>query len=75
MNREDVNTICASLPGAEVSDPWGGGHDCWKIGGKTFALMGTMNEGVSFKCVDDETARMLIDVGRFQKAPYLPRGG
>jgi hypothetical protein len=27
MSRELVNAICRTFPGAEVSDPWGGGHD------------------------------------------------
>ena len=25
--REKVNAICRRFPGADVSDPWGGGHD------------------------------------------------
>ena len=37
MSREIVNAICRAFPGAEVSDPWGGGHDAWKVGGKMFA--------------------------------------
>lgn len=75
MTRESVNAICAVLPGSELSDPWGGGHCCWKIGGKMYASVGALNAGVSFKCADDDTARMLIELGRFEKAPYLPRGG
>ena len=42
MSRDLVNAICAGLPGAEVSDPWGGGHDCWKVGGKMFAVTGAV---------------------------------
>ncbi len=75
MTREDVNAHCATLPGAEVSDPWGGGHDCWKVGGKMFASMGSMNSGVSIKCADPGEAAMLIDAGRAEPAPYLTRGG
>ena len=37
MTREATNQICAGFPGAECSDPWGGGHDAWKVGGKMFA--------------------------------------
>jgi hypothetical protein len=37
MSRELVNAICRTFPGAEMSDPWGGGHDAWKVGGKMFA--------------------------------------
>ncbi|HEU0221918.1 MAG TPA: MmcQ/YjbR family DNA-binding protein [Paracoccaceae bacterium] len=75
MTRDEVNAFCAALPGSELSDPWGGGHDCWKVGGKMYALMGAMNAGVSLKCADDETARLLIELGRAEKAPYLTRGG
>ena len=75
MKREDVNAHCATMPGAEVSDPWGGGHDCWKVGGKMFALMGAMNLGVSIKCPDPSEAAMLIDLGVAERAPYLARGG
>jgi hypothetical protein len=45
MSREIVNAICRTLPGAEVSDPWGGGHDAWKIGGKMFACIGAVMPG------------------------------
>lgn len=75
MTREEINAYCATLPGSEVSDPWGGGHDCWKVGGKTYVFMGTENKGMSVKCADAQTAAMLIDVGTAEKAPYLPRGG
>lgn len=73
MTRELVNTICAGFPGAEHSDPWGGGHDAWKVGGKMFATVGTMNDGVSVKTPDVETATMLIDAGIGIKAPYFHR--
>ncbi|TMV08692.1 MmcQ/YjbR family DNA-binding protein [Ruegeria sediminis] len=71
MSRDTVNSICATLPGAEVSDPWGGGHDAWKIGGKMFACVGTADDGVSVKTPDVETARMLIDAGIGIKARYF----
>ncbi|MCP5074386.1 MAG: MmcQ/YjbR family DNA-binding protein, partial [Rhodobacteraceae bacterium] len=63
MTRDEINTLCRSLPGSEVSDPWGGGHDVWKVGGKSYAIMGTQNEGVTLKCADSGTAQMLIEVG------------
>jgi predicted DNA-binding protein (MmcQ/YjbR family) len=75
MERSAINAVCAVLPGAESSDPWGGGHDVWKVGNKSFVFMGTQNLGLSLKCGSPETAAMLIDVGRAQKAPYSPRGG
>lgn len=73
MSREMVNTICASLPGAEVSDPWGGGHDAWKVGGKMFASVGSRGDGVSVKTADVETATALIEMDRAIRAPYFHR--
>ncbi len=73
MSRETVNRICATLPGAELSDPWGGGHDAWKVGGKMFACIGSVGDGVSVKTPDVETASMLIDAGVGEKAPYFHR--
>lgn len=73
MDREAVNAICATLPSAEVSAPFGPGHDIWKIGGKIFAALGAENHGVSVKCADVETAEMLRDLGPFEKAPYFHR--
>ena len=73
MSREAVNAICRAFPGAEVSDPWGGGHDAWKVGGKMFALVGAVTPGVSVKTDGVETAEMLIAAGVGVKAPYLHR--
>ncbi len=69
--RMRVAAICRDLPGAEVSDPWGGGHDAWKVGGKMFACIGAVAEGVSVKCADVETAEMLKQVGAALHAPYF----
>ncbi len=69
--RDVVAGICAALPGAEVSDPWGGGHDAWKVGGKMFACIGAVAPGVSVKTSDIETAQMLIEAGVGRKAPYF----
>jgi predicted DNA-binding protein (MmcQ/YjbR family) len=73
MSRETVNAICKTFPGAEVSDPWGGGHDAWKVGGKMFASMGAIMDGVSIKTDSIETAEMLIEAGVGVKAPYFHR--
>ncbi|MBO0765310.1 MAG: MmcQ/YjbR family DNA-binding protein [Hyphomicrobiaceae bacterium] len=73
MSREIVNAVCRTLPGAEVSDPWGGGHDAWKVGGKMFACVGAVMPGVSVKTDSEETAQMLIDSGVAVKARYLHR--
>lgn len=73
MNRDAVNAICSAFPGAEVSDPWGGGHDAWKVGGKMFACIGASTPGVSVKTDNIETAEMLIEAGAGVKAPYFHR--
>jgi predicted DNA-binding protein (MmcQ/YjbR family) len=73
MSRAFVNEVCAALPGAERSDPWGGGHDAWKVGGKLFAVVGAVNEAVSVKCRDAETAELLVELGRAERAPYFHR--
>lgn len=71
--RERVAALCARLPGAEVSDPWGGGHDAWRVGGTMFASIGAVTPGVAVKCADVETAAMLIDAGIAGRAPCVHR--
>lgn len=71
MSREFVNTLCAALPGAEWSEPFGPGHDIWKVGGKIFAAMGAAGDGVSVKCADAETAGLIIEMGHGMRAPYF----
>ncbi|WP_428925460.1 MmcQ/YjbR family DNA-binding protein [Marinibacterium sp. SX1] len=73
MTREATNQICAGFPGAECSDPWGGGHDAWKVGGKMFACIGTADDGVAVKTDSIETATMLIDAGIGRRARYFHR--
>jgi predicted DNA-binding protein (MmcQ/YjbR family) len=73
MSRDQVNAICATFPGAAVSDPWGGGHDAWKVGGKMFACIGAVVPGVSVKTDGIDTAEMLIDAGIAVRAPYFHR--
>jgi predicted DNA-binding protein (MmcQ/YjbR family) len=73
MSRKLINSICKKLPGAEISDPWGGGHDAWKMGGKMFACIGSTLPGVSVKTDSIETAQMLIDTDVGVKAPYFHR--
>ena len=69
--RKKLDAICEALPGAEKSDPWGGGHDAWKIGDKMFACIGAVQPGVSVKTPDIETATMLIESGVAERAPYF----
>ena len=73
MTRATVNAICATLPSAEVSDPWGGGHDAWKVGGKMFASIGSMGAGVAVKCATVQDALHLEDIHGWPKAPYFHR--
>jgi predicted DNA-binding protein (MmcQ/YjbR family) len=73
MDRKIVNAICRTFPGAERSDPWGGGHDAWKVGGRMFACIGAVMPGVSVKTDSVETAELLIDAGVAVKAPYFHR--
>ncbi|QPM89903.1 MmcQ/YjbR family DNA-binding protein [Pseudooceanicola algae] len=70
MNRHLLHQICAPLPGAEVSDPWGG-HDAWKVGGKMFASVGARDLGVAVKTADADFARMMIEAGDAERAPYF----
>lgn len=71
MSRAFVQSICATLPGAEKSDPWGGGHDAWKVGGKMFACIGSMDLGVAVKTADPDFAAMMIEAGDAERAPYF----
>ncbi len=73
MTRALTNAICAALPGAEDTDPWGGGHDAWKVGGKMFACVGAMREGVNVKCDSVEMAELLIETGVGERAAYFHR--
>jgi predicted DNA-binding protein (MmcQ/YjbR family) len=73
MKRDEVDRICATLPGAERSDPSGGAHDAWTVGGRMFACFGAAGPGVSVKCADIETADLLIAAGTAQRAPYFHR--
>ncbi|MEM8580237.1 MAG: MmcQ/YjbR family DNA-binding protein [Pseudomonadota bacterium] len=69
--RHRVSEICAALPGAEASDPWGGEHEAWKVGGKMFACFGSVDPGVSVKTSDIETATLLIDAQVARRARYF----
>jgi predicted DNA-binding protein (MmcQ/YjbR family) len=71
--RARVDAICTPLPGAENSDPWGGWHDAWKVGGKMLACIGAINPGISVKTPDIDTATMLIEAGVSRKASYFQR--
>ena len=73
MTRDDVDAICAALPGAWFASHHDGGLDAWKVGDKMFATIGMTGDGVSVKCRDVETAQMLIGGGAAIKAKYFHR--
>jgi len=75
MSRASVNAFCATLPGAEVSDPWGGGHDAWKVGGKMFASIGAVMPGVSVKTDSVETAVAELEELGLSARPSVFRRG
>ena len=47
--RDRVNAIAGELPGAQLQHPFDDGHDAWKVGGKMFTCMGSVNPGVSVR--------------------------
>ncbi|WP_415920767.1 MmcQ/YjbR family DNA-binding protein [Tateyamaria sp. SN6-1] len=73
MTRNDIDAICAALPGAWFASHQDGGLEAWKVGDKMFATIGMAGDGVSVKCADVETAQMLIEVGAAIKAKYFHR--
>ena len=71
ITREQVDTLCAALPGAVLAHP--PELVSWKVGGKMFACFGgdgDMN-GVSVKSDSIERAEMLIQAGIAVPAPYF----
>ena len=73
MTQDDVDAICAALPGAQWASHQDGGLNAWKVGDKMFATIGRTGDGVSVKCADADAARFLIDIGAAIKAPYFHR--
>lgn len=71
MTRETVDRICAALPGAVWEDDAEGAIPSWKIGGKMFACLGHLGDGVSVKTQSVEDAALLIDMGAARKAKYF----
>ena len=73
MTRDDIDQICATLPGATWADPSEGALPSWKVGGKMFVSVAHDGSGISVKCQDIETAQMLIELGSAHRAPYFHR--
>ncbi|MFK7761792.1 MAG: MmcQ/YjbR family DNA-binding protein [Roseobacter sp.] len=77
MTRTQFDSLCKTHPGATLSAP--GELDAWKVGGRMCACFGhaekrdANTDYVAVKCVDAETAAMLIDAGAARKAPYFHR--
>lgn len=71
MTPELIHQSATALPLASFEQPFGPGTDVWKIGGKIFAAMGGEPAGLTVKCTDIDTARLLIEVGKAVKAPYF----
>ena len=74
MSRELVNEICAAQPGAEWSEPWGPGHDCWKIGERTFAVTCIAEGYVSVMADSSKMAELLFETGVALRSPELHPG-
>ncbi len=71
MTVDLVDRICKSLPGAVWEDEQDGAIPSWKIGGKMFACLGHLRDGVSVKTASVEDATLLIDMGIARKAKYF----
>lgn len=73
MTRQTATALCQALPDADLSQPFGDGHDVWKIGGKIFAALPNGANGIALKCGDVQTALHLEDMFGWPKAPYFHR--
>lgn len=71
MDRAGVKRTCLALKATTLDHPFGDDHDCYKIGGKMFAMVGGSG-GLSFK-VSDIAYEVLTESGRARPAPYLAR--
>jgi predicted DNA-binding protein (MmcQ/YjbR family) len=71
ITRAQIDALCAARPGATLAHP--PELVSWKVGGKMFACFGGDGamDGVSVICADADAARMLIDAGAAQRAPYF----
>ena len=75
MTYDQFNAFCRALPATSYVMQWGGAH-VWKVGGKVFAIGGSMDEeaGFTFK-VNDIAYEMLRDQPGLRPAPYLASRG
>ena len=71
MNSSLLIQAAGALPHSMPEEPFGPGVQVWKIGGKIFAVLGGEPVGLTVKCADIETSRLLIEMGKAVKAPYF----
>jgi predicted DNA-binding protein (MmcQ/YjbR family) len=71
MNRAKIDQICSGLPGAEFAHPADGALMSWKLAGKMFVHFDHNGVGMSVKTPDVETAAVLIEAGRANRARYF----
>ncbi len=67
--KAEAMTRAGAMPGAALSQPFGPDVEVWKVGGKIFAAI--TDDGVCVKCEGVAEARMLIDLGLAERAPYF----
>ncbi|MEL7451837.1 MAG: MmcQ/YjbR family DNA-binding protein [Pseudomonadota bacterium] len=74
MTPEQIEKSALLLPGAHKVVQWRG---MWvfKVADKMFAVTAPISDGVTLKCQDEDTARLLIEAGVATLPAYLKRGG
>ena len=73
MSKEEIQSICTSLPGVTEDIKWG--HDlCFSVGGKMFCVVGLdqVPTSASFKVTEDEFDQLSTRPG-FKPAPYVAK--
>ena len=75
LTRDALTTFCASLPHTTHVVQWGGA-DCYKIGGKLFAVVGLggIDAAVTFKA-SDMAFEILSGSPGVRPAPYMASRG
>lgn len=76
MKPAELLAYCLAKPGAEETDPWGGGGGVMKVGGKIFAFVGAETLGVKV-ARNTEEAREWYDryPGHVSTMAYIGRHG
>ena len=71
MSPGEFDKACRALPGATMDVQWGDDH-VYKVGGKMFAVAGSVGRSFSFKA-SEIAFEALTESGRGKPAPYLAR--